>query len=62
MITAESIIKAVAENAAGDSTLLDLIARYIAEAEQAKRVLREKGYGWSGLNLALTAEQVPRNE
>ena len=43
--------KAVADAQAGDSEGLGLVARFIAEHYEAKHILREKGYGWTGLGL-----------
>ena len=45
-----------------DPSTLDLIARGLWEAEEAKQVLREKGYGWTGLGIRETCQLVPTND
>jgi len=43
-----------------DDERLDLLAQLLEEAEEAKQVLRDKGYGWTGLSLLATVkEEVP---
>ena len=44
--------------AAGDSTGLELLARIAFEADEAKHKLRISGYGWTGLSLLKTVEEV----
>lgn len=58
---AEFVRKAVADAQAGDSEGLDLVVRFIAEHYEAKQILREKGYGWTGLGLVETVKEVPSN-
>lgn len=43
----------------GDKTKLDLIIKMLEEADQAKQKLRKKGYGWTGLGLSETIDEVP---
>jgi len=44
----------------GHPDQLDLLARALDEAERAKQLLRNKGYGWTGLSLLETVkEEVP---
>jgi len=46
-----------------DEDALMLLATFIEESEKAKQVLRNKGYGWTGLSLLKTViEEVPENE
>ena len=54
-----SIINAVEK---GDTEYIELIARCIDMADAAKQILRDKGYGWTGLDLLQTCELVPKNE
>lgn len=43
-----------------DNESVRLLAKLIMEAEQAKQVLRDKGYGWTGLSLLKTViNEVP---
>ena len=40
-----------------------MLAQLIAESEEAKQTLRDKGYGWIGLSLLKTVEEeVPSCE
>ena len=44
----------------GDNTSIDLLAALLEEQDKAKQVLREKGYGWTGMGILETVEtQVP---
>lgn len=46
-----------------DVESLDIIAKLLEESEKAKQILREKGYGWTGLSLLNTVStQVPSND
>lgn len=45
----------------GDEEGLDLIAKIIIESEEAKQILRGKGYGWTGLSLVQTAKEIESN-
>lgn len=42
-----------------DAEYLKLVAEVIVMSEEAKQVLRKKGYGWTGLDLLQTCLQVP---
>lgn len=53
------ITKAAKDN---DKQYLELVAEIIVMSDNAKNVLRSKGYGWTGLDLLKTAELVPENE
>lgn len=57
----EWIRRAVADAQGGNGESLNLVARFIAEHCEAKHILREKGYGWIGLGLVETANEVPSN-
>jgi len=50
--TAELIVQ-------GDAKALDLLSRFVHDADEAKQVLRAKGYGWTGLGILETAQLVP---
>lgn len=54
------VLEAVQEARRGDRGKLDLLAAYLAEADQAKQALRDRGYGWTGLGLLETIQsEVP---
>lgn len=50
----------VEDDAAGDARGLDAIAAYLAEADQAKQTLHDKGYGEPATPLLRTVRQLPR--
>lgn len=50
---------AVEEYQRGNSHALDGLAAFLADAEAAKHMLRDKGYGWLGLGLLETVKEVP---
>lgn len=52
------IMRAVEEYAAGNPTSLQLIARNLEVCDDAKQVLRDRGYGWTGLDILETARMV----
>lgn len=54
--------KKIIKEAAVDDVELVMLAKLCAEAEEAKSVLRKKGYGWMGLDLLQTAQLVPESE
>lgn len=63
--TAE-ILRAVLGKGAGDMKVEDparlaQIADHLAECEEAKRILRAKGYGFAGASVADVARSVPDN-
>ena len=49
------VIDAVSTN---DTVQINLIAQNLKEAAEAKQVLRDNGYGWTGLSLLETAKIV----
>jgi hypothetical protein len=51
------ILKAVDSLNEGDASHVELLAKIIVEAKEAQQLLREKGYGWSGLSLLNTVSQ-----
>lgn len=51
------ILNAVNSLNEGDDSHVELLARVIVEAKEAQQLLREKGYGWSGLSLLKTVSQ-----
>lgn len=59
--TYKKLIKSAVENLAErHGEMLDLLARALAEAERAKQMLQDKGYGWPGLSLYETVrDEVP---
>jgi hypothetical protein len=46
-------------DAAGDPTSLDLLARLLEEQDRAKQILRDKGYGCTGMGWLQTVDLVP---
>ncbi|HSX11539.1 MAG TPA: hypothetical protein VLF94_07495 [Chlamydiales bacterium] len=48
----------VAEYNNGDPSGIELLAKIAYESEQAKQKLREMGYGWIGLSLPLTVDEI----
>lgn len=46
----------------GDYDTFDLVARCLDEADTAKKLLRAKGYGVSGMGILETASEVPAAE
>lgn len=59
MTTINDIVLMVAEN---DTKSLNLICQIVKMSDDAKHILRTKGYGWTGLDLLKTCELVPNNE
>lgn len=43
-----------------DDNQLQLLAKHLEEADSAKQLLRDKGYGWGGLSLLKTVELIPK--
>jgi hypothetical protein len=54
----EYMKKAVSQSNQGDDRALKLLATELQEGREAKQVLRDKGYGWIGLSLLKTIEQL----
>jgi hypothetical protein len=50
------IIRAVHNADKGDSEPLKLLALHLEEVDRAKQVLRDKGYGWTGLSMLETVQ------
>ena len=46
------------EYANGDPSGIELLARIAYEADEAKQQLRAAGFGWTGLSLLKTVEEV----
>ena len=46
-------------DAYSDSETLDLLRRLLTEQDEAKQILRKKGYGMTGMGIKLTAMEVP---
>ncbi len=42
----------------GDERGIELLAKIAYESEQAKQKLRELGFGWTGLSLPRTVDQI----
>lgn len=57
----KTLIKSAVESSeAGQHEQLNLLARALAESERAKQMLRDKGYGWTGLGIYETCrDEVP---
>jgi len=41
-----------------DSDFIDKLSQYLAELDEAKQTLRDKGYGWTGLSLLETVKRI----
>ena len=54
----ELILDAVAKAQAGDESQLDLLARHLEMCDEAKQELRNRGYGWTGLDILETTRLV----
>lgn len=52
------VIEAVREHDAGDSEKLDLLGRLLEEQDQAKQMLRDRGYGVTGTPWIDTVSEV----
>jgi len=57
----ELIYKAISKDASGNSETLDLICANLELNDTAKQALREKGYGWIGLDILETVRQEVPN-
>ncbi len=51
--------QAVREVEAGRFEKLDLLSKHLEMCDEAKQELRNKGYGWTGLDVLETVKQVP---
>lgn len=52
------IKEAVQEEVEGKPEKIELLAQHLEMADKAKQMLRDKGYGWTGLDLLETAKEV----
>lgn len=52
------IVEAVHDSENGNDEKLDLLALHLQQCDQAKQVLRDKGYGWTGVDILETASMV----
>lgn len=52
--------QAVAEDESGKPETLDLLASHLEMCDEAKQELRNRGYGWTGLDILETVKQVDR--
>ncbi len=46
----------------GDSETLASLGQHLEDCEEAKQILRAKGYGCTGMPVGATARLVPNNE
>lgn len=57
------VLNSVRKYQSGDSVALDLLVRMLVEMDQAKQLLRDKGFGWIGLSLLETVRsEVPNSD
>ena len=54
----ELIQQAVYEAETGGFEKLDLLAKHLEMCDEAKQELRNRGYGWTGLDILETVKQV----
>lgn len=54
----EAVLAAVSRAAAGDPTLLELMARLLAEQDRAKQELRDIGFGCCGMPWLDVVEEI----
>lgn len=45
-----------------DEKQMGLLAQLLEETDMAKQVLRDKGYGWTGLSLLETVKQIKKSD
>jgi predicted amidophosphoribosyltransferase len=57
----ELIERAVREHKSGNSALLEEMSSQLERADAAKEVLREKGYGRTGMDLLMIAREIPHS-
>jgi hypothetical protein len=55
IVTADQLRELIRRDEAGT---LKLLARVANDSNQAKNLLREAGYGWTGLNVVETVKQA----
>jgi hypothetical protein len=51
----------VREHKSGNSALLEEMSSQLERADAAKEVLREKGYGRTGMDLLMIAREIPHS-
>ncbi len=56
------ILVAVERQKRGDTELLNTISLLCEEADKAKQLLRDKGYGVTGTGLLETCKEVPAHD
>jgi len=54
----ELIKEAVQEANEGDTEKIDLLSAHLAMVDVAKQELRNKGHGWTGLDILETVRQI----
>lgn len=52
------VIQAVTDSMHGDIRTLDLLAEYLAETDRAKQILRDLGYGCTGMGIERTVREI----
>jgi hypothetical protein len=55
----ELILQAAYEAEVGDYEKVDLLAKLLEEMDGAKQLLRDKGYGVTGVGIFETVKEVP---
>lgn len=55
----DALLKAVEEAAAGKPQALDRIVVLLFEADKARKVLLDKGYGCAGMSITEIARAIP---
>ena len=55
----ELILQAAYEESVGDHKSVDLLAKLLEEVDRAKQLLRDKGYGVTGMGIFETVNEVP---
>lgn len=55
------VLEAARKANKGDYRRLNLLAKYLEETDRAKQLLRDKGYGWTGLGILETIQTEVRD-
>jgi len=55
----ELILQAAYEESVGNNKSVDLLAKLLEEVDRAKQLLRDKGYGVTGVGILETVNEVP---
>ena len=58
----DAVINAVRDHDRGDEYFLELLVKVLVQQDEAKQMLRDKGYGCTGMDLVRTVKEVPRTE